>query len=258
VLAPRAHHHGVGEGEDEHQQRQQEQRREEERRDEQRGYHEDRDADPFVQTLAVEHEQKRAEHHARSRVVLQYDDGHRQHDYEPHPEKVAYAFDGERVVAHDARHGQCGGYLGEFHGLDSHRFAEFVPRLRAVHYRGYLFGQHQRSRDEQDTRRIGVICVHVVVSRVEEQDEERRAEGRADPYHLLHVEVFEREDLLDAVVVRRRGDADHARRHEQQVEDDGYAVDPLEERHLCVVTFFWHSRDNIFACSSHSPAFWDA
>ena len=69
----------------------------------------------------------------------------------------------------------------------------------------------------------------MVVAGIEQQDHECRAERRGDPYRLFHVEVFEREEAADRIVVRGRQYAHHTRRDKQQVEYDGHAVDTLEQ-----------------------------
>ena len=124
--APHSIHHRLREGANQNQRDEQGHRREQERDDEQRGDQQDRDAEPFVQPFAVEHEKERPQHDARPGVVLQDDDEERNADHHGDLHQVARAVDREGVVAHHARQCQRRGDLDEFDGLDAQR-PQFDP-----------------------------------------------------------------------------------------------------------------------------------
>ena len=66
--------------------------------------------------------------------------------------------------------------------------------------------------------------------------------------HLaIQVEVRESEEIGRLLIERSGGDADAARRDQQQVVEDGQKIDPLEQT---VFDSTLHRRDNGFACSS--------
>lgn len=130
-------HHRLGERADQNQRHEQCHRREEERDDEQRGDQQHRDAEPFVQPFAVEHEKERPQHDARPGVVLQDDDEERNADHHGDLHQVARAVDREGVFAHHAGQGQGRGDLGELHGCtrsdpnSNHAFAPLTSRPKS-------------------------------------------------------------------------------------------------------------------------------
>ena len=65
--------------------------------------------------------------------------------------------------------------------------------------------------------------------------------------HRSNVEVRESEEIGRLLVERSGGDADAARRDQQQVVEDGQKIDPLEQTAFDSTL---HRRDNGFACSS--------
>ena len=206
------------------QQHQQRHGRQQERNDEERSDEQNRDAEPLVESLAVKHEEERAEHDARTGVILQDDDEKRDADHHAHLEEVARTVDREGVGAHHAGQRESRGDLHEFDGLQAER-TEFEPRLGAVH----LAAEQQRAQQQRQSREIGRIGEHMVEPFVEQQHHERRGPRHADPHQLLHVEVREGEDIGRALVVRRRGDRHPPRHHDQHVQQDRPEVHSVKD-----------------------------
>ena len=222
--APLPGHHRFGERADQNDRHEQRHRRKQERHDEQRGDQQHRDAEPLVESLAVKHEEERAEHDARTGVVLQDDDEKRDADHHAHLEEVARTVDREGVGAHHAGQRESRGDLHEFDGLQAER-TEFEPRLGTVH----LAAEQQRAQQQRQSREIGRVDEHMVEPFVEQQHHERRGPRHADPHQLLHVEVREGEDIGRALVVRRRGDRHPPRQHDQHVQQDRPEVHSVKD-----------------------------
>ena len=187
---PLTYHHRVGECENQHQNHQQEQRREEEREDKQSRNQYGWDTYPLVQTLTIEHKDKRAEHDTRACVILQDDDYQRQQDDKADVYQVAQFLNRVVVVTHQSCHRQSHSNLRKLNGLH-HETAERIPRFRTVERRGESLGQNNRTRDEQHAHRIGVVGVHMVEARVHQQDAERSHHSDTSPRCLLDVKVRE-------------------------------------------------------------------
>ena len=231
----------LGEGADEDQQNQQRSRREEERRDEERGDQQNGDAEPLVEPLAVEDEEKRTQHDARTGVVLQDDDHERHADDHPHLQQVAGPVDRERIGTHGAGQRQRRSDLNELDGLDAHR-AEFEPRLGAVD----LAAEEQCGDEHGQAGEISRVGEHVEEPLVEQQHDERGARSDADPDGLLHVEM-RRGEHVDRILVIRRGED----RHGPQDDDDGIEQDrpQVEVPEDSGKTANGHRRGNRYSCS---------
>ena len=238
---PPAVHHRLRERADQNHQHEQRHRREQERENEECGDEEHRDAEPLVQPLAVEDEEERAEHDTRAGVVLQDDDEERDADDHPHLEEVARTVYREGVCAHDARHGERRGNLGELDGLHAEG-AELEPRLGAVD----LAAEEQRRDQQRQTDEIGRVGKHVEVAHVKQQQHDGRGPRHADPDELLHVEVAEGEEVARRPVVRGRGDGEPPRYDDEHVEQDRTEVHAVENR---IVPTTGHMRGNRFSCS---------
>lgn len=113
---PLSVHHRLRKSADQQQRDEQGHRGQQKRDDEQRGDQQHGDAEPLVEPLAVEHEQQRAEHDARTGVVLQHDDRQRQADHHAHTHEVPHPRDGEGLCAHHPGQSQRRGDLHELHG----------------------------------------------------------------------------------------------------------------------------------------------
>ena len=123
---PSAVHHRLRRHADQDQQHQQRHGRQQERNDEERSDEQNRDAEPLVESFAVEDEEECTQHDARTGVVLQNGEQHRDTDDHTHAQQIAEAVDREGVVAHHARQCQRRGDLDEFDGLDAQR-PQFDP-----------------------------------------------------------------------------------------------------------------------------------
>ena len=238
---PESVHHGLGEYADQDDRYEQGHGREQERDDEQGGDQQHGDAEPLVEPLAVEDEEERPEDDSRSGVVLQDDDQQRDADYDGDFGEVPGAVDREGVPAHDAGQCECRCDLGELHGLHAHG-PEFEPGLCSVD----LASEEQGGDEESEAGEIGRVGEHVVESVVEQQHDEGGDPGESDPDELLHVEVREGEGPADGVVVGGRDDGDESGQYEEDVEEDGSAVDAVE---YAVEPVTCHRRGSGFACS---------
>ena len=242
---PPAVHHRLRKGADQQHQKQQGDGREQERDDEEGRDHQNRDAEPLVQPLAVEDEEERSEHDSRPRVVLQHDDRERDQQQHPHPEQVARPGDREGVFAHQTGQRQRRGDLRHLDGLPPHG-AQFEPRLGSVH----LAAEQQHGDQTEDTRAVGDIGPFMEQAGVEQQHQQAEGPGDSHPDELLHVEVAERKESARRILARRRGDAETAEQHDQQIADHRHPVDSFENSRFQVT---WHRTDNKFASVSRAP-----
>lgn len=148
----------------------------------------------------------------------------------------------ERVVTHQSRHSQCRGNLGELGRLDSDG-TKLIPRLCSVCYGRDSLGHNDSTGRKYQRTRIGEVGVHMIVARVEQQDKYSHYKCRASPECLLDVVLTQIEEAINHIVIASRGHTREAHHHEQEVEDDGYAIDTLEKRYVISVSL--HCLDNV-------------
>ena len=241
ALAPVAVHHRLRKGADQDDRHEHRHGRKQEREDEQRGDQQHRNAEPLVEPFAVEHEEKRPEHDARTGIVLQDDDKERDADHHPDLEQVARPVDRERIGAHHAGERQCRGDLHELDRLHAER-PELEPRLGPVD----LAAEQQCTDQQRKAREIGRVGEHMVKPIVEQQHDDRRSPCHADPHQLFHVEVRKGEDIGRTLVVRGRSDRHPPRHHDQDIQQNCPEVDTVEDT---VMAVSGHTQGNLWSCS---------